>query len=178
MRKDQRGFNAVGELKFRMWRRWWKSENVDILASPLCSGGCWVILSFTHALVRVRRSGGTVSTSDNHKPDTEKYIFREGKNRACGSAFTNPPFLITFWISWNNLCLKSDNLISQCAFSDTLDAKYKVLCPRADNYSLDLLFNQQKHHSLLQLVVLRSKIFILNKSDKAALVRPWDWLRN
>lgn len=52
-------------------------------------------------------------------------------------------------------------------------ATNKVLCPRADNYSiLDLLFNQQKHHSLLQLEVMRNKIFILNKSDKAAMVQP------
>lgn len=37
-------------------------------AFVLCSGGCWVILSFTHALVRVSRSGGTVSMSEKqHK---------------------------------------------------------------------------------------------------------------
>lgn len=51
-------------------------------------------------------------------------------------------------------------------------ATNKVLCSGTDNYSLDLLFNQQKHHSLLQLEVMRNKIFILNKSDKAAMVQP------
>ena len=38
----------------------------------LWSGGCWVILSFTHALVRVSRSGGTVSMSDKqHMADID-----------------------------------------------------------------------------------------------------------
>lgn len=107
MRKDQRGLNAMGRLNFRMWCRWWKSEDVDVPASPLCSGGCWVILSFTHAPVRVSRSGGTVSTSDNHKPDAEQHVFREEK--------IEPVVLLSLFPFFNNL-LKSDNLISQCAF--------------------------------------------------------------
>ncbi len=41
-----------------------QTEVVVLLVFKLCSGGCWVILSFTHALVRVSRSGGTVSMAD------------------------------------------------------------------------------------------------------------------
>lgn len=41
-----------------------ETEVVVLLVFKLCSGGCWVILSFTHALVRVSRSGGTVSMAD------------------------------------------------------------------------------------------------------------------
>lgn len=44
-------------------------RNTEMVVVPefeLRSGGCWVILSFTHVLVRVSRSGGTVSMSDKH----------------------------------------------------------------------------------------------------------------
>lgn len=40
---------------------------VAVPVLELCSGGCWVILSFTQEPVRVSRSGGTVSMSDTHK---------------------------------------------------------------------------------------------------------------
>lgn len=67
--------NKVGVFCFRdrMWSLWWRKVGqrlMEKLAVPefkLCSGGCWVILSFTHALVRVSRSGGTVSMSDSNK---------------------------------------------------------------------------------------------------------------
>lgn len=41
-----------------------RAEAAVVPARVLWRGGCWVILSFTHALVRVSRSGGTVSMSD------------------------------------------------------------------------------------------------------------------
>lgn len=42
-------------------------ETVVVPALELCSGGCWVILSFTQALVSVSKSGGTVSMSDKQQ---------------------------------------------------------------------------------------------------------------
>lgn len=39
-------------------------ETAAVPALKLCSGGCWVILSFTHEPVRVSKSGGTVSVSE------------------------------------------------------------------------------------------------------------------
>lgn len=77
---------------------------MDVRASLLWSGGCWVILSFTHALVRVRRSGGTVSISDNHKPDTEQYVFREEK--------IEPVLLLSPFPLFNNLL----NFMKQSVF--------------------------------------------------------------
>lgn len=43
-------------------------------ALKLQSGGCWVILSFTQALVRVSRSGGTISRSVNTESTTERRL--------------------------------------------------------------------------------------------------------
>lgn len=43
-------------------------------ALKLQSGGCWVILSFTQALVRVSRSGGTISMSVNTESTTERRL--------------------------------------------------------------------------------------------------------
>lgn len=39
-------------------------EAAAVPALELCSGGCWVILSFTQEPVRVSKSGGTVSISE------------------------------------------------------------------------------------------------------------------
>lgn len=39
-------------------------ETAAVPALELCSGGCWVILSFTQEPVRVSKSGGTVSISE------------------------------------------------------------------------------------------------------------------
>lgn len=56
-------FQTQDVIVWRRGRRY--TEVAAVPAFELATGGCWVILSFTHELVRVSRSGGTVSMSEN-----------------------------------------------------------------------------------------------------------------